>query len=112
LSRLVLIPGIKDYSTNYCLQRQFKVTFHPSSLWTIITETCIFNATVLLTISSETTRRRVCKTLSHCAFAHCMVKLRPGAEKTGVLMFYLKWELCCFGTRKEIHLGRIVSLQS
>lgn len=55
----MLIPDIKGYSTIYRLQRQFKVTFHPSSLWTIINETCIFSVMVLLTTTSEAARMTV-----------------------------------------------------
>lgn len=35
-SGLVQIFRIKGYSTTYHFHRQFKVIFHPSSLWTII----------------------------------------------------------------------------
>jgi hypothetical protein len=111
LSRLVLIPGIKGYSSIYRLQKQFKVTFHPSSLWTIITETCIFNATALLTNTSERTGRSVCKTLSNC-FARCVMKLRSSTESHGVLMSQFGLELCCFWHQKKKNLGKIVSLQT
>lgn len=100
LSRLVLIPSIKGDSTVYHLQRQFKVTFHPSSLWTIITETCIFNATAPLTNTSEHTRSSVCKTLSNC-FSSCVMNLRSSIESQGILMSQFELELCCFDTRNR-----------
>lgn len=66
LSGPVLISSIKGYCIIYHLQRQFKVTFHPFSLWAIINETCIFNVMVLLTTTFETVRMTVCKIIQLC----------------------------------------------